>query len=419
LKPLLINTYDGQGGAGIATYRIHRALRSIGVDSKLLVQSRKVDDYTVLEPKGNGRFTARIRPHLDALPNRFFSRTKPELFSVAWLPDTLLERIYDASPDLVHLFWINNGFVRLENLGKIRQPSVWTLHDMWPFTGGCHYDDGCGRYIDRCGHCPSIYSIKERDLSRRIFQRKIDSWRDWDVTVVATSEWLAKEARASSIFRDRDVRVIPNAIDIETFRPIPRHIARSIFKLPQSKRIIMFSAFSATTHPRKGGHLLLTAIEQIVNSYGTNDVELVILGSSRPEHSKDLGIPVHYMGHFADDISQVLLYSAADVLVAPSMQENLSNTVLEALACGTPVVSFCIGGMPDMIKHQVNGYLAQAFEPDDLAAGIMWVLDNDDRLKQLSENARLQVAERYTFEKIARSYESLYGELLGIKVLSQ
>jgi glycosyltransferase involved in cell wall biosynthesis len=413
VKPLLLNTYDGQGGAGIATYRIHRALRSIGVDSKLLVQSSKGDDHTVTSPQGWDRVPARLRPYLDKLPNRFFRRTKPELFSVAWVPDRVLDRIGEIAPDLVHLFWVNNGFVRLETLGRIRQPSVWTLHDMWPFTGGCHYDDGCGRFSDRCGHCPSIYSTTERDVSRRVLERKLGAWKDWDVTVVATSEWLAEEARASMIFRDRDVRVIPNAIDIDTYKPIPKDVARSIYNLPRNKRIVMFSAFAATSHPRKGGHLLMHAIEQIASTHAAADIELVIVGASMPEHPKDFGIPVHYMGHFGDEISQVVLYSAADVLVAPSMQENLSNTVLEALACGTPVVAFRIGGMPDLIEHQTNGYLAQAFEPADLAAGILWVLDGDDRHAQLSARARAGVTATYTFEMIAQRYAALYRELLG------
>jgi glycosyltransferase involved in cell wall biosynthesis len=419
MKPLLLNTYDGQGGAGIATYRIHRALRSMGIDSQLLVQSRKGDDPTVCGPVGWEKLAARLRPHLDNIPNRFMRRAKPELFSVAWVPDHILDRLEKANPDLVHLFWLNNGLVRLENLGKIRQPTVWTLHDMWPFTGGCHYDDGCGRFVERCGCCPSIYSEADRDISRRIIQRKLNAWRDWDLTVVATSEWLANEARASTVFRDRDVRVIPNAVDIDTYKPISKYVARTIFNLPQNKRIIMFSAFAATSHPRKGGHLLMDAIDRIARTNAAADIELVIVGASEPKHSKDFGIPVHYMGHFSDEVSQVVLYSASDVLVAPSMQENLSNTVMEALACGTPVVAFRIGGMPDMVEHQANGYLAQAFEPDDLAHGILWVLDTDDRLEKLSARARASVVETFAFPLIAKRYVSLYQERLGARSLDR
>lgn len=416
VKPLLLNTYDAQGGAGIATYRIHQALRSIGIDSILRVQSQKSDDYTVIGPSGWHRIPAMLRPYLDSLPNRFFKRAKKELFSVAWVPDRLLGSIAEISPDLVHLFWVNNGFLRLETPGKIKQPCIWTLHDMWPFTGGCHYDDGCARFMYSCGSCPSVYSSSNNDVSRRILRRKLSSWSDWDVTVVATSKWLAERASVSAVFRNRDIRVVPNAIDIEVYKPIPKSVARMIYNLPQDKRIIIFSAFASTSHPRKGGHLLMEAIERIANSHFAPDVELVIVGASIPEKPRDLGMPVHYMGHFSDEISQVVLYSAADVLVAPSMQENLSNTVLEALACGTPVVAFHIGGMPDMISHKKNGYLAEPFATEDLAEGILWVLNDDDRLAQLSNAARNSVTETYSFPIVAARYLELYGDVLGKKV---
>jgi glycosyltransferase involved in cell wall biosynthesis len=415
MTPLLLNTYDAQGGAGIATYRIHRALWSIGIETRLMVQSSKRDVVGVDGPVGWQRLSARLRPHIDNIPNRFFRKSKPEHFSVAWLPGDVLARIEKINPDLVHLFWVNNGFIRLENLGRISQPSVWTLHDMWPFTGGCHYDDACGRFTEHCGRCPSIYSESNHDISHHTFKRKLNAWKNWDVTIVATSDWLAKEARSSTLFRDRDIRVIPNAIDIDTYKPISKSIARSIFNLPSNKRIVMFSAFSATSHPRKGGHLLMTAVEQIARTNAAADIELIVVGASAPKQPKDFGIPVHYMGNFDDEISQVVLYSAADVLVAPSMQENLSNTVMEALACGTPVVAFQIGGMPDMVEHQANGYLAQAFDSNDLAQGILWVLDTDDRLEKLSARARASVVETFSFPLIAGRYDALYRELLGVR----
>ena len=412
MKSLILNTYDAQGGAGIATYRIHRALRSFGIDSSMWVQNRKCDDYTVGGPTRWGRIPAYLRPHLDSLPNKFFKHTKPELFSAAWVPDRLLDKIESINPDLVHLFWMNAGFARIETLGKISQPVIWTLHDMWPFTGGCHYDDECGRFSDHCGRCPSIYSDKDADLSRRILDRKLTSWRDWRLTVVATSHWLATQARSSKVFAERDIRVIPNAIDTDKYKPVSKELARTLFNLPQNKRIVMFSAFSATSHPRKGGHLLLPAIERMARDHLHSDIELVIVGASQPANPPDQGVPVHYMGQFADEISQVVLYSAADVLVAPSMQENLSNTVLESLSCGTPVVAFNIGGMPDMITHRVNGYLATPFDTEDLASGILWVLQSDAHIAQLSSQARLSVINHFSFPVIARRYAELYEHVI-------
>jgi len=219
-------------------------------------------------------------------------------------------------------------------------------------------------------------------------------------------------ARSSSLFKDRRVEVIPNGIDTDRYKPTDKNAARAAYNLPQDKHLILFSAFSATSDKRKGNQFLMQALEKMsLDGWGAN-TELVVVGASKPESPPDLGMKVHYMGHLHDEISQILLYSAADVLVAPSMQENLSNAVMESLACGTPVVAFDIGGMPDMIDHQVNGYLARPFEPDDLADGIMWVLENKDRHSMLSQSARQTVVERYTLQAVANRYLTLYQSIL-------
>ena len=307
---------------------------------------------------------------------------------------------------------MNGGFLRVETLKKFKQPIVWTLHDMWPFTGGCHYDDECGKFQQSCGNCPILNSERERDLSRRIWKRKQKSWEDVPIVVVATSHWLAKMARSSSLFKDQRVEVIPNGIDTEIYKPGNKEAARAAYNLPQDKHLILFSAFSATIDKRKGNQFLVLALEKMSQAGWGSKTELVIIGASKPESPPDMEMKVHYMGHMHDEISQVLLYSAADVVVAPSMQENLSNTVMESLACGTPVVAFNIGGMPDMINHRINGYLATPFESDDLADGIMWVLESKERHDTLSKQARETVEKRYALKTVANQYLSLYRDIL-------
>ena len=206
--------------------------------------------------------------------------------------------------------------------------------------------------------------------------------------------------------------MIPNGIDTEVYKPVDKGAARAAYNLPLDKHLILFSAFGATSDKRKGNQFLVQALEKLSRlGWGTN-TDLVIIGASKPENPPDLGMKVHYMGQLHDEISQVLLYSAADVVVAPSMQENLSNTVMEALSCGTPVVAFNIGGMPDMIDHQINGYLATPFEPMDLADGMMWVLENVSRRNMLSQRARATVMERYALHAVAMRYSALYQSLL-------
>lgn len=415
MKPLLLNTYDGQGGAGLATYRVHKALQAEKIESLLWVQNQNSDDHTVNSPVGIKKLLANVRPYLDALPIKIFNKNKKnELFSLAWLPNNIEKIINSVDPDIVHVFWINNGFANIEALGRIKKPTIWTLHDMWPFTGGCHYDDGCGKFKSQCGQCPSIYSDRQYDVSSWVLNRKIKSWINWDVTIVATSKWLSDQASASSLFAKRDIRVIPNPIDTEKYKPIPKKIARNIFNLPQNKKIIMFSAFGANSHPRKGGHLLQEAIKKISYKYSNDEIELVILGATKPNQFEQFTIPTHYIGLLKDEISQVILYSAVDVLVAPSMQENLSNTVLESLSCGTPVIAFDIGGMPDLIQHKFNGYLANPFDIDDLSTGISWsLLSTEINLEKISANARQSVIAKYSFPVIAKKYLDLYKSVLS------
>jgi glycosyltransferase involved in cell wall biosynthesis len=412
---LMLNAYDNVGGAAIATYRLHRGLLSIGVNSRLMVLHKGTSDPTVIAPEPQSRLRSRIASFYARRDERITRRCKADgnrFFSPARCPDQLASRANAFSPDLVHLFWVNSGFLKIETLRQFRKPVVWTLHDMWPFTGGCHYDDECRRFQQACGKCPILGSEHDRDLSRQIWERKRKSWRDVPIIVVATSHWLAEMARSSSLFKDQRIEVIPNGIDTNKYKPLDKYAAREAYNLPQDKHLVLFSAFSATTDMRKGNHLLVPALNKMALAGWGERTELVIIGATAPENPPDLGMKVHYMGHLYDEISQVLLYSAADVTVAPSMQENLSNTVMESLSCGTPVVAFNIGGMPDMIDHQGSGYLANPFEPDDLAAGIMWVLDNNARHDELARHSRKTVVERYNLEKVASLYLALYQDIL-------
>lgn len=411
---IMLNTFDAQGGAAIATYRLHRGLRSIGVNSRLLVQGKKTDDPTVIGPITKWeKAVVFFRSYFEIWVKNIYRVSESVIFSPAFLSDDMAAKVTTFNPDIVHLFWVNGGYVRPETLRQFNKPIVWTLHDMWPFTGGCHYDDECGRFQQSCGKCPVLNSVRDQDLSRRIWERKRKSWDDVPIVVVATSHWLADMARSSSLFENQRIEVIPNGIDTDKYKPLDKDACRAAYGLPQDKHLVLFSAFRATTDKRKGNQFLIQALKNLVKLNKGKDIELVMVGASEPEIPLNIGMKVHCMGQLHDEISQVLLYSAADVTVAPSMQENLSNTVLESLACGTPVVAFDIGGMPDLIDHQSSGYLATPFESDDLANGIMWVLENKARHELLSQCARQVAIERYALRTVANQYLALYQDILG------
>ncbi|NEQ47618.1 MAG: glycosyltransferase [Leptolyngbya sp. SIOISBB] len=404
---------DCTGGAAIAAYRLHVALQREQVDSHMLVQDMRNDNSTVHTfTSKRERMLAKLRPSLDKLPLGLYRKRRRTTFSCDWLPSHIPQDICKYRPDILNLHWIGAGYLRLESLSNLRFPQVWTLHDMWAFTGGCHYDDGCDGYRKSCGRCPQLGSNHYWDLSRWIWYRKSRTYRQLPLTIVCPSNWLAQCAKSSSLFNSLDIRIIPNGVDCQQYRPIDQHLARQLLGLSADKQLILFGAMSATSDYRKGFHLLEPALRRLQIDSWENRVEILIFGASKSETPIDLKLPIRYLGCMYDDLSLSLTYSAADVFVIPSMQDNFPNTALEAISCGIPCVAFNIGGLSDIITHQLNGYLAEPFSSADLANGISWVLQNTERYRQLSANARVTAEKKFTLAKQARSYQTLYEEVL-------
>ncbi|MHB9094570.1 MAG: glycosyltransferase family 4 protein [Eubacteriales bacterium] len=414
MKCLIVNTFENEGGAARAAHRLHLGLQDIGVESAMLVQFKTSDEPSVLGPKRKiDKGFNKLRPHLDVLPLQLYRNRRNALWGLGWVPSNVVcDQVRDLRPDIVHLNWISAGFLPLAALRSINRPIVWTLHDSWAFTGGCHIPYECTRYRQSCGACPLLGSGKDNDLSRWVWKRKARFWKELNLTVVTPSKWLAECAKASALFRNTKVEVIPNGLNLSLYKPSDRFFARELLGLPRDKKLILFGAIGSLGDHNKGFHHLQEALKQLAAAGWGEKAELVVFGASSA-NSPDLGLKANYLGRLYDDVSLALLYSAADVFVAPSIQENLPNTVMEALACGTPSVAFNIGGMPDMIKHQCNGYLARPFEPSDLAQGITWVLSDDERWKMLSRQAREKVERDYNIDMVAKQYLNLYSNILS------
>jgi glycosyltransferase involved in cell wall biosynthesis len=409
MKPLLINTYDSLGGAAIATYRLHRALLTEGIHSQLYVQKKITQDPTVINPHSIfGKINPSLRYKLDRCLLFPYRTRDPAYWSPAWVPNLISHEIKKINPEIVHLHWICDGFIPVSALRKIDRPLFWTFHDMWPMTGGCHYAGTCEKYQDHCNACPHLKSQKQNDLSSWVWKRKEKYWMDLDVTVVTPSKWLAECAKKSALFKNQTIKVIPNCLDINQFRPFDKVMTRNTFSLPLDKNLILFGAVDATSDKRKGFHLLKEALKHLSASGDDSNAELVIFGNLKETGQLETKMKVHTLGKIPDENRLPLLYSAADVFIAPSLQENLSNTVMESLACGTPVVAFNVGGMPDMIDHKSNGYLARPFECQDLSDGISWILKNEKQREHLSTSARKKVLQNYETTNIAQQYIKLY-----------
>lgn len=410
MKILLVNSSDINGGAARAAYRLHQALLTEGIESRMLVQSKFSDSYTILRPESKiQRGLAKYRPLLDSIPVRFYKNRSQTLFSPSWLPFSgMVKRINTINPDIVHLHWITHGMLRIEDIAKIKAPIVWSLHDNWAFTGGCHIMWECSRYKNSCGVCPRLGSTQENDLSRKTFKRKQKSFAKLsNLTIVGLSRWLANCAKDSYLFRKNSVINLPNPIDTTIFSPVEQSVARRLLHLPQNKKLVLFGALYALSDINKGYSKLCTALANLER----NDIELVVFGSSQPKIPQKFKQKVHYLGHLHDDISLRILYSAADVMVVPSKQEAFGQTASESMACGTPVVAFGSTGLLDIIDHQINGYLAQPFNAADLAKGIEWIL-NSSNYEALSRNARNLVVHKFDSEVVANKYIELYQNIL-------
>lgn len=419
MRILHLSISDIGGGAARAAYRLHQGLQKFGIVSQMLVQDKGTDDQTVIAPSTKfARRFAQIRSALSRLPLELYRHRERIEYSITWLPDHIAERIQSLHPDVIHLHWIGGGFLQIESTAKFQQPIVWTLHDMWSFTGGCHYSQSCDRYTSSCGQCPLLQSHTQWDLSRWEWERKKKVLGQSNLTVVAPSQWIANCAKTSALLKNIHVEVIPHGLDLQQYKPVPRQLARDLLNLPQDKFLALFGAMRATSDRRKGFHLLQPMLKSLSQSGWQDKLELIVFGASLPSNPPEFGLKSHYLGKLTDDISMALVYSAADVFIAPSVQDVGPMTVMEAIACGTPCVAFDIGGIPDMIQHQRNGYLARPYEIDDFAQGVVWVLENPDRYEQLSVAVRRKAEQEFSVELQVDRCRTLYQKITSCKSMS-
>lgn len=405
---LIVNTSDMYGGAAIAAFRLMNALLREGEHVKMLVRDKQSDHTGVIT--AGGKLENRLNFYLERgvifLRNGF---TKQYLFDISianrGLSITNLPAYREA--EVIHLHWINQGMLSLDEIGRIiasGRKIIWTMHDMWPFTGICHHAAGCNRYERSCGECPWLRSPSRNDLSRQLFLAKQAVYARGGITFVACSNWLRELAAKSPLTAGHQVVSIPNPIDTAVYIPMDKREARHRLNLPEDKKIVLFAAAKASDR-RKGMDYLAEASHIMAQQH--DDILFLIAGNDGEELGKHLSLPARSLGYVApQDMPGV--YNAADLFVTPSLQENLPNTIMEAMACGTPCVGFHTGGIPEMISHGTNGYVAAYRDADDLAEGILRILFGNDA-GLFSSEARRKVVEEYSQEKIAQRYIQLYA----------
>lgn len=411
MKVGLFSTSDIEGGAPRATFRLFQSLRKNGTDVSLVVQRQRSKETGIIATQQIlGWETSRFRAILDRLPAVYIDPLKRPRIAPNWVPDSLARLAAQRHFDIVNIHLVNCGFMRVETLVKFHCPLVWTLHDMWAFTGGCSYSEGCNRYEGNCGCCPMLGKGEENDLSRRIWKRKRSAWKNLNLTVVTPSLWMKTCAQKSSLLREHPVECVPNGIDTGIFYPEGMEFARQKLDLPARARIVLFGATSADSDPRKGFDLLAAALARLPREIEGVPVVAVVFGNHGPTTISGLDIPLQALGVIKTDEHLRLIYSAADVFATPSREDNLPNTVIESLACGTPVVAFDIGGMPDMIDHERIGRLVKPFETAAFASALSAELAQGNLERRA--RCRQTVLDKFGMDRQAAAYRQIYEHAL-------
>ncbi len=412
MKILLISTKDISGGAAVAANRLHEAFRKNGIESFMLVQEKQTEDKYIY-----GKSKKSLRGEIDKIPKILYPKRKEAPWNIAWLRNfSVISKIKKINPDIIHLHWVNGGFLSIKNIREISElgkPIVWTLHDMWTFTGGCHYAGDCKKYKKICGSCPQLGSKKENDLSFKIWKSKQKNWNELDLNFVTCSNWLKGCVEESALLKEKSVVAIQNCLDTTVYKPLSKEKIRKKLKLPLNKKIILFGAMSSTSDKRKGFDYLQKALKILSEKMKNEDICLVVFGNSDDFDTSPFPFEVKALGKLSGDAPIVEAYNCADVFVGPSLEDNLPNTFVESLSCGTPTVGFNIGGIPDMVVHKKNGYLAKALNSKDLAEGIKWCIEDEKRSKELSKNAREYALENYSEKVVVQKFKDFYNNLLN------
>jgi glycosyltransferase involved in cell wall biosynthesis len=421
VKVVQLSNFDTGDGPSIAAQRLHTGLIRLGHASIMFVSEARTDDQSVqryVAPHDLISRTRRtLRSRLIAMRLARYRASRPrgfELFSDDRTPygSTLLSQLPRADVINVHalrLFADYDAF-----LGRVPPytPVVRTLHDMNFLTGGCHSNEGCDRYVEQCGSCPQLGSDHANDLSHQIWKRKrraLKRVQSSRLHIVTASRWMADAAKRSSLLEGFPVTVIPFGLDTDEFSPIDRCAAREAFRISPDAQVLLFVA-EPLTRRIKGFSLLVEALEGLPNR---DRMLLMTMGTGKPPVRAR--IPQLALGHIRNDRLRALVYSAADVVVMPSLHENFPLTAMESLACGTPIVAFATGGLPELVRTDITGLLAPLKDVVALRDGIATLLGDAAMRTRLAVNCRRIALDEYRLELYTRRYLDLYESISAPK----
>ena len=410
MRILHLNTYD-KGGAANAAFRLHQGLLQEGVDSVFASKFSTFDSKAKISVLSSTfDFMERRSPQIEFHLSKFLHPfTRPVLVKNI-LPGCGMRAIHEVKPSIVHLHWIEHGLLNtreLARLAKSKIPLVWTLHDMAPVSGGFGYRESVNLPPDAYGSL--VVEGSRSTLSRKIMDERADALKGANLTVAAPSAWLAEEARRSPVFKKHRVEHIPYGIDTVTFTPIDQTNARLKWNLPLNSKIILFGA-DTFEDSRKGIEHLKNALFKMPKEIDGQKLLLVGFGNIDKIPQDLFPIPVIGVGRINSQTDLASLYSAADVFVCPSREDNLPNTMIESLACGIPVVGFRIGGLPDFVIPNLTGELASPYNETELAQAILLILNyTKDHQKEIKSNCVILSEKKLAIKNQSEKYKLLYN----------
>ena len=418
MRIVIISTAEKVGGPAVAASRLMESLKNNGIKAKMLVRDKQTEQISVVALHRNWLQVWKfIWERIVIWAANHFKKHQLFAVSIANTGTDITSLPEFQQADVVHLHWINQGMLSLKNIEKILRsgkPVVWTLHDMWPCTGICHYAKECTHYEQECGHCPLIYGkTQKHDLSYRIFHKKKELYQIAPITFVTCSHWLEVRAKKSALLAGKNIQCIPNPINTNLFKPRNKQEARLKCHLPQSQKLLLFGSFQITD-TRKGAIYLIEACKQIIEKHPEwkETFGVAVLGKQAELLQRELPCKVYPLNYVENEHQLVDIYNAVDLFALPSLQENLPNMIMEAMACGVPCVAFNTGGIPEMIDHLHNGYVAQYKSAEDLANGIQWIL-TEPAYNELAEQAYRKAVANYSERIVAKHYTDIYNQITG------
>ncbi len=416
---VFLNTNQMKGGAAIAAHRYFNAYLNTGANvSYAFVHAVAPGEHMV--DLRHSFFLKKVVKYLLKFERKLTRKRKipgEGYWSVSRWPRFYLRKIKRLKPDIINLHWINDDFLSVGEIAKLGVPLVWTFHDVWAVTGGCHYPGDCQGFTTGCGNCPKLIIPGRYDWSRHLWRQKYKKWKHLDITIVCPSHWMAQMVKQSRLFGDKRIEVLPYSVEPEIFKPIDSSPVREKLNIKPRQKVLLFGAVNSLNDRRKGAWLLVDALKKLKERVPPDDLVFLVFGAEESPTLSEVPFRVINLGFINDKRELANYYAASTAYVLPSVEDNLPNTVLESLACGTPVVAFDIGGVSDMVEHNKNGFLVERADTSLLANALEKLIKLPDADYETMRKAALAKIERdFSQQMVGEKQRALFESIMQKRV---